>query len=156
MNWEAVGAIAEILGALTVVATLAYLAQQVRLSNRIAIASSEIELRNNFSPTNEAMYGNIEIAQLLTRARNPAAEFDDIEQLRLTAFLRQLFNNWLAIQTAYENGLTSKATYEGIFDDVKNTMKGVPGINFVFRQLVDDYPALAGTKLVAFINESLE
>lgn len=156
MNWEAIGAIGEIVGALTVVATLAYLAQQVRLSNRIAIASSEIELRNNFGPINEAMYGNTEIAQLLSRARDPAAEFEDIEQLRLVAFLRQLFNNWLAIESAYENGLASRATYENAFDDVRNTMEQVPGISFVFRQLVSDYPALSGTKIVAFINESLE
>jgi hypothetical protein len=36
MNWEAIGAIGEIIGALAVVVTLAYLAVQVRNSTRIA------------------------------------------------------------------------------------------------------------------------
>ena len=40
MNWEAVSAIAEILGLAILIATLMYLAFQVRDSNRIAQANS--------------------------------------------------------------------------------------------------------------------
>ena len=36
MNWEAIGAIGEVLGAAGVIATLAYLAVQIRDSNRVA------------------------------------------------------------------------------------------------------------------------
>ena len=38
MNWDAIGAIGEIIGAIAVVATLAYLAQQIRYSSKIAAA----------------------------------------------------------------------------------------------------------------------
>ena len=41
MNWDAIGAIGELLGALVVVATLVYLSRQVRESNKHA--SSEVE-----------------------------------------------------------------------------------------------------------------
>lgn len=58
MNWDAIGAVGEFVGAITVLATLLYLAQQIRLSNRIAIASSEIEIRNSFGVLNEAVFGN--------------------------------------------------------------------------------------------------
>ncbi len=40
MNWDALGAIAELLGALGVVVTLAYLALQIRRSNILAVAES--------------------------------------------------------------------------------------------------------------------
>jgi len=40
MNWTAIGAIGEILGALAVVATLGYLALQIRQTNKIARAES--------------------------------------------------------------------------------------------------------------------
>ena len=40
MNWEAIGALAEALGAAGVIATLAYLATQIRRSNQLATAES--------------------------------------------------------------------------------------------------------------------
>lgn len=40
MNWEAIGAISEIIGAIAVVVTLVYLAIQIRQSNREARAST--------------------------------------------------------------------------------------------------------------------
>ena len=155
MNWGAVGAIGEIVGALAVIATLVYLAQQVRLSNRIAFASSEIELKNSFSPVNEAVYGNTEIAQLLSRAINPDAEFEDAEKFMLIAWFRQLFHCWHAIECSYRNGLASKSIYESVFDDIRITIEQVPGTTFALQQLVEDYPSLSSTKIVVFLKESL-
>ena len=40
MNWDAIGAIGEMLGAVAVVVSLIYLAQQVRTSNRLARAEA--------------------------------------------------------------------------------------------------------------------
>jgi len=119
MNWDAIGALGEIIGAIAVLATLLYLAQQIRQSNRSSIASSEIAIRNSFSPINEAIYGNTEIARLTTMALDENAEFEDIDYHRYLAFLRQCMNVWLSIETAFNNGMTTRETYEVIFDDVK-------------------------------------
>jgi hypothetical protein len=43
MNWEAVGAISELVGAIIVVATLFFLAQQVRQANKLGTAAAERE-----------------------------------------------------------------------------------------------------------------
>lgn len=40
MNWDAIGAIGEIIGALAVVISLAYLASQIRIQNRESRAAS--------------------------------------------------------------------------------------------------------------------
>ena len=48
MNWDAIGAVGEILGAGAVVATLAYLAIQVRQTNRSAKTSSQQAVFTNF------------------------------------------------------------------------------------------------------------
>ena len=53
MNWDAVGAIAELLGALATVATLAYLAVQIRQNSRSVQGSGAASYRegiNSFSP----------------------------------------------------------------------------------------------------------
>ena len=44
MNWDAIGAIAEVLGAVAVIVTLVYFALQIRQSNRLAEAESQREL----------------------------------------------------------------------------------------------------------------
>lgn len=44
MNWDAIGATAEILGALAVLATLVYLSLQIHQSNKLAQAESQREL----------------------------------------------------------------------------------------------------------------
>ena len=75
MNWEAIGAIGEIIGAIAVLATLLYLAQQIRQSNRFAIASNEIAIRNGFATLNEAQFGDTEIARLMALAQKKDSEF---------------------------------------------------------------------------------
>ena len=46
MNWDAIGATAELLGAVAVLATLVYLSLQIRQSNKLAEAESQRELMN--------------------------------------------------------------------------------------------------------------
>jgi hypothetical protein len=43
MNWDAVGAIAELTGAIGVIASLLYLAGQVRSSNRASLINAKLE-----------------------------------------------------------------------------------------------------------------
>jgi len=43
MNWEAIGAIGEVLGAIGVIASLLYLAIQVRASTRAAVVEAKLE-----------------------------------------------------------------------------------------------------------------
>ena len=78
MNWEAIGAVGEVVGAIAVLATLLYIVAQIRLSNRIAIASSETSIRSSFGQLNEAIFGDTEFATIMSKAKNPDVEFDEI------------------------------------------------------------------------------
>jgi hypothetical protein len=72
MNWEALGAIAEALGAVGVILTLAYLAQQIRQNNRLVastIASSTRDAQNEV--------GRI-IGSSVDAARVSASDFSDV------------------------------------------------------------------------------
>jgi hypothetical protein len=73
MNWEALGALAEIVGAAAVVITLLYLAIQARHSNR----QTEIDsLRHTCDSSNELIStfsSSVETASILNRGRgNPS------------------------------------------------------------------------------------
>jgi Zn-dependent membrane protease YugP len=47
MNWDAIGAIGEIIGAVAVVFSLIYLATQIRISNRASRQAAEQNLLDN-------------------------------------------------------------------------------------------------------------
>ena len=53
MNWEAIGVIAEVIGAIAVVVSLAYLAVQVRSNTRALRASSSFETAHSWASLNE-------------------------------------------------------------------------------------------------------
>ncbi|HIG41335.1 MAG: hypothetical protein ABGY96_12475 [bacterium] len=81
MNWEALGALAEIVGAAAVVITLLYLAIQVRHSNRQTESDS---LRHTWDSGNElinAFSASIEIASIVNRGRESFQNLDPDEQL---------------------------------------------------------------------------
>ncbi len=61
MTWEAVGALAELIGAGAVVATLIYLATQVRQNTNAMETSQKVELGRNF---NERVQRRIELAKM--------------------------------------------------------------------------------------------
>ncbi|MDA1372383.1 MAG: hypothetical protein O2971_16680 [Proteobacteria bacterium] len=58
MNWEAIGAIGEILGAFAVVATLVYLATQIRYAKEAASDANRIARATGVREFNLAMATN--------------------------------------------------------------------------------------------------
>ncbi len=87
MNWEAIGAIGEILGAIAVLATLVYLAAQIRQNSRFVQAAtyhSTSRARNEF---NFAVATTPELSALLIRAGDKSTTLDAEEQQRFDALM---------------------------------------------------------------------
>ena len=51
MNWEAIGSIGEVLGAVAVLVTLLYLAAQIKQTNKMARFDTTREIIAQFNPT---------------------------------------------------------------------------------------------------------
>ena len=86
MNWEAVGAIGEVVGALAVVLTLAYLARQIRLSNRQDLLAA---FRHNFDSTNQFLASTLEsaeLAEIVVKGRASYEALTAAERLRFDHF----------------------------------------------------------------------
>jgi hypothetical protein len=149
MNRDALGAIGEIIGAVAVFATLAYLSTQIKLSNKSAIASTEIDVRNNFSSINEMMLNNPEIAVLPVKAKDPQASFSEIEEIQLQAWIRRMLNAQLSIETAYKNSMVPDDTYHAIFDDTRAIIKRYPGMITTYKLALDNWSALENRRAVS-------
>ena len=67
MNWEAIGAIGELVGALAVVLTLIYLAAQVRQSNVAMRVAAKQEITRQFSDYTDLLLQNPDLLELNTK-----------------------------------------------------------------------------------------
>ena len=128
-----------------VLAGILFLALEIQQSNRIAITSTEIELRNGYNTLNSVLIENPDFAQIFVNARSEDNNLSAADQLRLRSWLTQLVNQWVAIETAHGNGMAPETTYEVIFDDQRALINGMPGIRPIMRDILNDYKALSAT-----------
>lgn len=102
MNWEAIGAAGEVIGALAVIATLFYLAKQIKHSSESQDRANEIAQTSSITSSNalfltgwEHLAENEELAAIYDRALS-GQELDSIESVRFTAFLNMYFA-WMEV-----------------------------------------------------------
>ena len=121
MNWEAVGAIGEVGGAVAVVVTLAYLAVQVRQNTRGLLEAASRETTAQYERLVESIIGDPRQQQLYRIATgdpmsvlaNPAAL--DADDLRLYAlFMYRFFNAFHMQHRAWRSGTLTDADWDKV------------------------------------------
>ena len=139
-----------------VLAGIMFLAVEIQQSNHIAIASTEIDVRNSFAGINESIYSDFEIAELIVRSADTDAELTSVEEFRVYALVLRLLNTWLAVETAYANGMVPQEIYGVIENDMRGFMIRFPRIIPVFREAYETYPALSTTDVFRTLERLLE
>lgn len=101
-----VGALAELLGAAAVVATLFYLSRQVREAAREAQRTRWGELRDEISMVVDQWAGNNELSDIVFRGLAGESALEPHERFRFYSNLFRLFRAWEALfQYTREGGL---------------------------------------------------
>jgi len=156
MNLEKLNHWLTLVANLGVLIGILFLAQEMQQSNRIATANSEIEIRGGYGDLNQAIYGDPELAELFIKAQSSDEQLTTVELVRLTAWMRQLTNQWIAIEIAHTNGMVPVATYEVIFDDQRRFIRDSPALRPLIRKLIEDYPALSETATSRSLDQLLD
>ena len=95
MNWDAIGAIGEIIGAVAVVISIVYLAAQIRSNTRTMRANAGFEATHSWASSNEDFSKSTDDELRLfirTFSTNETwDDFSDIERARITLRFRALF-----------------------------------------------------------------
>ena len=120
MNWDAIGAVGEILGAAAVVATLVYLAQQIR-RNAKSVEGSSIQAILELEITTYAL--RAQYANIYRRGCANILDLDDdasFDREWIRFYLKQPGFQviWSEIKTAYPNEFCQH------LDDVQKTVEG--------------------------------
>ena len=97
MNWDALGAIAELLGAIAVLATLLYLARQIKESSKAQTLSTYNSFIDGYMRLNEWLTETPERSSLTLMILEEREERDltEIESLQLNMILRNVGNHLL-------------------------------------------------------------
>ncbi len=93
MNWDALGAVGEIVGAFAVVVTLIYLANQIRSQNRESRIASVHELSVAFRGAIMS-FQNPNLADVFVRAKTGFLELSEPERLQFISMIQQIFRVW--------------------------------------------------------------
>lgn len=154
MNWEAIGAVGEIIGAIAVFATLAYLAVQVKQANRIADVSNVKDIYERLGAVNFSLAVDADLGALLIRGSkaDQLADLSDTDRIRLQGWIRNLCNIWVTANIARDSGQLSDRTFNMLFDDAAANIKAAsPAMLVLWKRVRKSYPANSELEIVQFI-----
>ena len=103
MNWDAVGAIGEIVGAGAVVISLVYLAIQIRAQNKEAQVAAMHEISVGYRDS-LATFADEGMANIFEKAYDGVDDLSISESVRLIAGLQRVFRVWEEAFIQYEAG----------------------------------------------------
>jgi hypothetical protein len=141
MDWDAIGAIGEVLGAVAVIATLLYLGTQISQTNRIAISSVARELQQKYSDLYTLIATDSEIKGLVTRLRNSdyITESEEEEE-QLESFCLLMLGLWLSTGVAHAQGQIELNLYQVYCKDVEVKLFKWPGMRAQMKETLKKYP----------------
>jgi hypothetical protein len=94
MDWNAIGAIAETLGAIGVIVTVAYLAIQIRQNTQTVRSAAQQAMFDNTHETRLALSQDPHLAGLLIKANQNYDALTDEERVRFDSFAGLVFGQW--------------------------------------------------------------
>jgi hypothetical protein len=126
MNWDAVGAVAELAGAIGVILSLLYLAVQIRQSSTIARATGFQTLVENLN-LSVAELRNPEFAPLFLRGSRSYEELEVEERLRFGVFLSGMAARFATTLEFERSGIVNPSMAQAHAEIIRSVFQG-PGV----------------------------
>ena len=132
MNWDAIGAIGEIVGALAVVTSLIYLSIQIRTQNMESKVASVHEINEGYRAVTAEMM-KPSLAAVWAKAQNGFDSLDDGEKMQIIAFSLVCFRFFEEAYYQYKSGRLDNYIWEGMVAQITNLM-GADAFNTVWQK----------------------
>lgn len=144
-NWRE---IAEVVGIVSIVASLLLIALEVRQSNRLTKAEVELSLAAEFSDIHAARYTDPNVAQLFAKIEAPQGHLiTATDKSRMQALAWSLANVYWSAQVAFDKGLLGQDGFARYQHDVDSMLQRSPGLRQHFVDLYETSPHLHGAKI---------
>lgn len=129
-DWEAIGALAEVTGAVGVILSLLYLALQIRTQNEQAKLAVRHDIASGLRQAS-GEYASEGLTDILVRANKDYDGISEAESVRLIVVTTNLFRAWEEAYLAHLDGHLGSGMWEVISRDYTQTM-GAPAIRHVW------------------------
>lgn len=153
MNWEAVGAIGELLGATTVVVSILYLAVQVRQSNRQSASESGTDVLAEMNRLMEFVFSDPEGATLLLKLKT-GEELTPTEAVKAHVIADRALNTWYCGQQSFLNGVMTPDLFTDIKDDARRFTSTYPFLREPMKEILSHVDGARGLEVFRHIYET--
>ena len=124
MNWEAIGAVGEVTGAIAVVITVVYLAVQLRRNTNALKSSTERDISSALS--NMAMnISHTEIPDIMLRASEGLQQLDKKEIAQFAYYLNGVLRHFEYAYSQHRLGNLSDDSWQAINQTIKQNFSSV-------------------------------
>lgn len=93
MNWDALGALAEAIGAIAVVATLLFIARDIRQNSRSLEIAALRDTTAQWNQWSDMIAGSADLADIVAKGNRSYAQLTESEKLRYGAYVQAFFDN---------------------------------------------------------------
>lgn len=133
--------IVEIVGVISIVATLLLVAWEIRQANRIAVAEIEMQLADGFNAINMSRATTPDFAKLFPKMGAPGNHLiTATEESQLKGLAWNFVNLYYAAQIAHDNGLLDAQRLDVYRQDLAHTLERFPGLHPHLLQIYDAFP----------------
>ncbi|MGR8946686.1 MAG: hypothetical protein ACU84Q_01475 [Gammaproteobacteria bacterium] len=150
MNWDAIGAVGEIVGASAVVVSLIYLALQIRQNSRIVAANTVQSISASGADAAWRIAENPHLAGLVVKLIERSGSFTREENVQLRAMMRAVFRNFENYYYQYQRGHVEAEIWVGYERTVIDQLS-IPEVSKWWNH----HHNVFGDHFVKFINDIL-
>jgi hypothetical protein len=148
VNWQAVSAVAEVAGAIAVVASLLYLAMQVRQNTKQARLAAQQATVHELGHALRAQAHDRQWAELLSRAIQGLDGLDPVERVQFLSHVGSIFRLYESAYHHYRDGVLDPRFWRGFERAIRDVI-GYPGLREALahrrHHLTDDFAAFLDT-----------
>ncbi len=112
MNWEAIGAVGEVLGAIGVIVTLGYLAVQIRQSTKATKVTNYNEAIHHATAMMMHITKDEEISRIWRLGREGSEELAGEDKERFSNLMIAYFNHIQAMFLSFREGMCDRTVWE--------------------------------------------
>lgn len=120
----------EIVGVISIVASLLLVAWELRQSNQIAKTEIVLGLADQFNEIHESRVYSPDVAKLYPKLASPQSHLiTATENSQMEGLAWRYVNTFAAAQVAYDNGLMSRAHFDRYVTGAESLVKAYPGLH---------------------------
>mgnify|MGYP001825533351 FL=1 len=136
--WEIISATGEWAGAIAVVASLLYLARQIKLANDQSRAAARYSFLDAYGLANAAVGEDKHSAGVFSRGLR-GAELDEGERMQFIVLAGQFFNTWGVMFDLHNEGQLPESQWKVVRTDMKGVLQTPGGLALWNDILIHNY-----------------